>query len=181
MDQRQLADSQNQTGVKRIKQLPKILWSSFSTRFCATGMVASAQISKIVQIRGPFNVGAVEHTMGKIKLLLGLSAIVAVVYGGAELIPPYFSNYEFEDAIKQEALHSTYSNKTEDDIREEIFKKAKDLEIPLSRDQIQVQRSGSGQGNGILMIAADYSVHVDLPGYPLDLHFTPSSRNKGVF
>jgi hypothetical protein len=119
--------------------------------------------------------------MGKIKLLFGLAAIVAVIYGGAELIPPYFSNYEFEDAIKEEALHSTYSNRNEEDIRETVFKKARDLEIPLSRDQIKVQRSGSGQGNGTLSIEADYSVHVDLPGYPLDLHFTPSSRNKGVF
>jgi len=145
-------------------------------------MVASAQIPKgHTSLLGRFHAGAVESVMGRIKLLIGLAVIVAVVYGGAELIPPYFSNYEFEDAIKQEALHSTYSNKTEDDIREEIFKKAKDLEIPLTRDQIQVQRSGSGQGSGTLMIQADYSVHVELPGYPLDLHFTPSSRNKGVF
>lgn len=119
--------------------------------------------------------------MGKIKLLFGLGAIVAVIYGGVELIPPYFSNYQFEDAIKQEALHSTYSTKTEDDIRDEVFKKARDLEIPLTREEIKVQRTGSGQGNGTLMIEADYSVHVELPGYPLDLHFTPSSRNKGVF
>jgi hypothetical protein len=125
--------------------------------------------------------GEVERFMGKIKLLFGLGAIVAVIYGGVELIPPYFSNYEFEDAIKQEALHSTYSTKTEDDIRDEVFKKARDLEIPLTREEIKVQRTGSGQGNGTLMIEADYSVHVELPGYPLDLHFTPSSRNKGVF
>jgi len=169
-------------GKTGLKQLPTILWIPFFTRFRRTGMVASAQIPKShSSLLGCFNAGAVESVMGRIKLLFGLAVIVAVVYGGAELIPPYFSNYEFEDAIKQEALHSTYSNKTEDDIREEIFKKAKDLEIPLTRDQIQVQRSGSGQGSGTLMIQADYSVHVELPGYPLDLHFTPSSRNKGVF
>ncbi len=101
--------------------------------------------------------------MGKIKLLFGLGVIVAVIYAGAEVIPPYFSNYEFEDSIKEEALHSTY------------------LEIPLTREQIKVQRTGSGQGSGTVSIEADYSVHVDLPGYPLDLHFSPSSRNKGVF
>ncbi len=109
--------------------------------------------------------------MGKIKLLFGLGVIVAVIYGGAEVIPPYFSNYEFEDSIKEEALHSTYGTKTEDAIRDAVFKKAQD----------QVQRTGSGQGSGTVSIEADYSVHVDLPGYPLDLHFSPSSRNKGVF
>ena len=119
--------------------------------------------------------------MGKIKLLFGLGVIVAVIYGGAEVIPPYFSNYEFEDSIKEEALHSTYGTKTEDAIRDAVFKKAQDLEIPLTREQIKVQRTGSGQGSGTVSIEADYSVHVDLPGYPLDVHFAPSSRNKGVF
>jgi len=92
-----------------------------------------------------------------------------------------FLQLQFEDSIQEEALPSTYGTKTEDAIRDAVFKKAQDLEIPLTREQIKVQRTGSGQGSGTVSIEADYSVHVDLPGYPLDLHFAPSSRNKGVF
>jgi hypothetical protein len=107
-------------------------------------------------------------------------AIVAAVYLCATLIPPYFSNYEFEDAIKSEAQMSTYSTKTEEDIRNTVFKKAQDLEIPITKDDIKVQRSGN-QGTGTVSIQVAYTVHVSLPGYPLDLRFDPSSKNRGVF
>jgi hypothetical protein len=118
--------------------------------------------------------------MGTVKMVLGIFAIVAAVYLCATLIPPYFSNYEFEDAIKTEAQMSTYSTKSEEDIRSTIFKKAQDLEIPITKDDIKVQRGGN-QGSGYVSIQVAYTVHVSLPGYPLDLHFDPSSKNKGVF
>ena len=125
-------------------------------------------------------VGEAERVMGRVKLIVGILVIVAAVYLCAELIPPYFSNYQFEDAIKTEALQSTYTARTEDAIRETVFKKAQDLEIPVTKDDIKVQRTGT-QGNGSLIIETQYMVHVNLPGYPLDLHFSPSSKNKGVF
>jgi hypothetical protein len=118
--------------------------------------------------------------MGTIKLVLGIGLIVAMVWAGAEVIPPYFANYEFEDAIKNEATISTYSNKGEDAIREAVFKKAQELELPLSKDQIKVQRTGM-QGNGSVIIEAPYTVHVDLPGYPMDLEFDPATKNKGMY
>jgi hypothetical protein len=118
--------------------------------------------------------------MGTIKLGVGIFAIVAVVYVCAELIPPFFSNYEFEDVIKSEATLATYSTKPEDAIRDTIFKKAQDLEIPVTKEDIKVKRTGL-QGTGTVTIEAHYTVHVDLPGYPLDLQFDPSTRNKGAF
>lgn len=118
--------------------------------------------------------------MGTIKLGVGIFAIVAVVYVCAELIPPFFSNYQFQDVIKTEATLATYSTKPEDAIRDTIFKKAQDLQIPITKDDIKVKRS-SPQGNGTVTIEAHYAVHVDLPGYPLDLQFDPSTRNTGVF
>ena len=118
--------------------------------------------------------------MGKLKLLFGIFVIGAVVYVCAELIPPYFSNYEFEDAIKEEATISTYSTKPEDAIRDTVFKKAQDLEIPITKDMIKVHRVGT-QGTGSVLIETHYTVHVDLPGYPLDLEFDPTTKNKGAF
>ena len=34
---------------------------------------------------------------------------------------------------------------------------------------------------GSISIDAPYSVHVNLPGYPMDLNFDPSSANRSVF
>jgi hypothetical protein len=118
--------------------------------------------------------------MGSIKLIFGLFIIVASVYLGAELIPPYFANYQFEDVVKNEAMINTYNSKPEDAIRDELFKKAQDLELPLTKDQIKVRRMGP-TGTGSLTIETEYSVHVDLPGYPLDLQFDASSANKSPF
>jgi len=118
--------------------------------------------------------------MGTLKAIVGILVIVAAVYLCATLIPPFFANYQFEDAIKTEAQMSTYSTKSEEQIRDTIFKKAQELEIPMSREQIKVQRSGP-QGSGSITIDAAYTVHLDLPGYPLDLQFDPSTKNRGVF
>ncbi len=118
--------------------------------------------------------------MGSIKMVVGIFVIVACVYLGAELIPPYMSNYQFEDAVKTEAMINTYNTRPESDIRDEVFKKAQDLEIPVTREQIKVHRMGA-VGQGSLMIETQYVVHVDLPGYPLDLQFDPSTKNKSPF
>jgi hypothetical protein len=118
--------------------------------------------------------------MSTIKLLLGIAAIVAVIIIGVQVLPPYMSNYQFQDALNNEALAATYSNKTEDEIREIAFKAAKENDIPIKPEQIKVIRSG-GMGTGNLVIEANYTVHVDLPGYPLDLNFQATSKNKGIY
>ena len=70
--------------------------------------------------------------MATLKLLLGLSVIVGVAFLGLKFLPVYFSNYEFEDYIKEESLHSTYSTRSEDDIRDTVIKHARDFDIELS-------------------------------------------------
>jgi 3-isopropylmalate dehydratase small subunit len=114
------------------------------------------------------------------KLVLGLAVVAVLVYGCWLMIPPFFANYQFEDAIKNTSLNSTYTARSEDDIRNVVLKSAKDLDIALTKEQIKVQRTGTN-GTGSLLIDVDYSVHVDLPGYPIDLHFHPSTANKGIY
>jgi hypothetical protein len=118
--------------------------------------------------------------MAKIKMFLGLFVIVGSLYGMFKVAPPYFEAYQFQDAVKDEATHDSYASKTEDEIRASIFKKAQELDIPIAQDSIKVQRSGLNF-NGTIIIHAPYVVHVDLPGYPMDLHFDASTENKGVF
>jgi len=118
--------------------------------------------------------------MAKIKMFLGLFVIVGGLYAAFKVAPPYFEAFQFQDAVKDEATHDSYASKTEDEIRASVFKKAQELDIPIAQDGIKVQRSGMNF-NGTVIIHAPYVVHVDLPGYPLDLHFDASTENKGVF
>jgi cell division protein FtsL len=121
-----------------------------------------------------------ERTMGTVKMIFGILLIVTCVYVGAELIPVYYANYEFQDVIKTEATLETYTTKPESDIQDMIYKKAQDLQIPLNKEQVKVARRGT-TGTGSLSIQAPYIVHVDLPVYPFDIHFDPSTENKSPF
>jgi Domain of unknown function (DUF4845) len=118
--------------------------------------------------------------MNTIKLVIGIAAIAAVIFIGVQVLPAYMNNYQFQDALNNEALAATYSNKTEDQIRDIAYKAAKDNDIPINPEQIKVVRSGTA-GTGSLVIEANYTVHVDLPGYPLDLNFQATSKNKGIY
>jgi len=118
--------------------------------------------------------------MATLKLVFGFAVFAALALVGLKIIPPYFSNYELEDAIKTESVQATYSTRSEEDIREAIIKQARNYDIALTPKQVKVTRVG-GFGNGSLNIEADYSVPVELPGYSTTLEFHPSSKNKGVY
>ena len=111
--------------------------------------------------------------MKALRALLGIAVIVVVVYLTFALVPPYYNNYQFQDEITTEARMNTYTQKTEDDMREYIWRRAKEFNIPITREQINVRREGLS-----VAIWVDYKVHVDLPGYPLDLQFHPTAQNK---
>ena len=113
------------------------------------------------------------------KLAFGLLIVAAALYLCVELIPPYYSNYEFQDAISTEALISTNSSKGEDAIRDTVYRKAQELQLPVTKESIEVHRTGT-QGTGSVSIEVPYNVHLDMVFYPMDLHFDASAVNKGV-
>jgi hypothetical protein len=117
--------------------------------------------------------------MGTIKLILGVVVLVGVVIAGSQVIPPELANYSFQDDLRQVAVAAGANpNKTDEDLRNVILTKAKEHDIQLEPRQVTVQRL-STPGLSAAYLAADYSVPVNLPGYSFDLHFTPSSGNKG--
>jgi len=117
--------------------------------------------------------------MATLKLVFGVAVIAAILLVGFKVIPPVLSNYQFEDAIKTEALQSTYTTRTEEDIREAVIKQARGYDIALTPKQVHVARVG-GMGNGSLAIDVEYSVPIELPGYSTTINFHPSTKNKAV-
>jgi hypothetical protein len=118
--------------------------------------------------------------MTTLKMFVGVAVVVAMIVVGVKVIPVYFDNYQLEDAIKTEALQSTYSTRTPDDIRDAIIKRAHDCDIPLTAKQVHVSRTGYN-GTGSLIIEVNYTATIDLPGYSTTIEFSPSTKNKGVF
>jgi len=115
--------------------------------------------------------------MKTLKLVFSLGLLAVLIYSASQLVPPYFYHYQFQDAIEDEARVSSYTNsRTEDDIKNSVLKKAQDLDIPLTPEEVHVQRLP----NNVIYIDTHYSVHVDLPGYPLELQFQAASKNKPI-
>ena len=114
------------------------------------------------------------------KLIFGVGVIILAIYLGVEFVPPYYANYEFQDTIKNEALFGTNNSTSEDMIRDNVYKKAHSLDIPIEKEAIVVHKSGT-MGTGTVTIEAPYTVHLDLIAFPTDLHFDSSSTNKGAF
>lgn len=111
--------------------------------------------------------------MKQIKALLGLFVVIAGFYVAFKLMPPYYNQLQFQDAVDAEARDQSYSHNSEEDIKALIMRHAHDNDIPVTLDQVQVRRDG-----GEVIINVDYVVHVDLMVMPLDLKFHAGSKNK---
>ncbi len=114
--------------------------------------------------------------MKQVKALIGIVVVIAGFYVAFKLMPPYYNQLQFQDAVDNTARDMSYTTKGEADIREVVLKSARENDIPItSPDQVQVQRVGSE-----VTISVDYVVHIDMPIYPLDLKFHAGSKNKAI-
>ena len=113
--------------------------------------------------------------MARLKGILSIAVVVFGVYILWLMLPPYYNSYQFQDFVDSEARLNSYNTTTEQDIQEGLIKKAKELDIPLTGEQVKVTKTGSE-----VSISAEYTIHVDLPMHPIDLHFTPMSKNKRI-
>lgn len=111
--------------------------------------------------------------------MVGFVAIVAVVVCCFQIAPPLLSNYSFQDDLRNVAmLAGANPHETDEDIRNDVVRKAKDRGLPIEAKQVTIERINTPGSPGAY-VAADYSVTVNLPGYSFDMHFSPSSGNRG--
>lgn len=116
---------------------------------------------------------------GKINLIITLLVLGAIIFGAVKIVPVYFANYEFQDAIQTEAKFALtgYPKKSNDDIRDDIFKKAQELDIPATRDAIRLVVDPN---SGNVDIGLDYTVPIDLKVYQFVLQFHPHADNHTI-
>ncbi len=109
------------------------------------------------------------------KSILGLLLLLVGGFVLYKVLPAYWGDYKLGRLLEDQAINATYSTKSEEAIATDIAQKANQFDVPLTPEQVTVQR-----GAGELTISAVYSVHVDMPLYPLDLNFKTASKNKNV-
>jgi len=120
-----------------------------------------------------------ERGNSKLNVILVLLILAAMIFSVAKIVPVYFANYQFQDAIQTEAKFALtgYPKKNLDELREDIYKKAQELDIPASRDAIRVDVDPT---RGYVDIGLDYSVPIDLKVYQFTLQFHPHADNHTI-
>src|SRR5437016_25283 len=108
----------------------------------------------------------------RISPFFGLAVVGVGIYLGYMLLPPYFNNWQFQDSVESEARLDTYNTKSEQDIRNDVMKAARENNVPITDEMLSVTRSPVG-----VTISAHYVVHVSLPVHPVDLSFAAASKN----
>ena len=107
--------------------------------------------------------------------MIGLVVVLGGFYVAWNMVPPYFNNYQLQDALDDIARKGSYTAQTDDDIKKAVIAKAETEDIKLKEDQIVVSRV-----RDMLGITVKYRIHVDMVVHPVDLDFTANSLNKRI-
>lgn len=111
------------------------------------------------------------------NLIITLLIMGSMIFAAVKVVPVYFANYQFQDAIASESRFALtgYPKRSLDDIRDDVWQKAQELSIPAQKEDIQVNIA-----NGSVSISVDYSVPIDLAVYQVTLQFHPHADNHSI-
>ena len=120
-----------------------------------------------------------ERGEGKIKAFLTLAFIGILFYVLFQIAPAFMDNYWIQDAMVTEARTAAVNRKTEEEIREFIWKVVKEREVkatpPLRREDVRVEYTGRA-----VNISMKYSVVVNLYVYQFTLDFNPNAGDRPI-
>ena len=117
-----------------------------------------------------------ERGGSKLQVLFALALTAALFVAGIRIIPVYISAFKLEDEVRNKCKFAPVERKSPEVVREELFKEAQDLGLPVSREQIQVSPIG-GAG---LKISIRYTVPVDLILFNINLPFDYTADSKSA-
>ncbi len=99
-----------------------------------------------------------ERGEGRIGCLFWGVVLAIVVLVGFKMVPIKYASAQFFDFMYEQAQ---YAQKTSpENMKKELMKKARQLEIPLDPKKLTVKKRG-----GRIQIEAEYTVPVEFPGY----------------
>jgi len=95
-----------------------------------------------------------------------LSLFVLLGFMAYRLIPVYVNAFDFRDAMRTQAKFAAVDQKPFGTIREELYNKGQELNLPIERDQIQIDKGPDGT-----TISTTFTVPVDLSFLVKDVEF----------
>ena len=87
--------------------------------------------------------------------------------------PIYAGNLKLQNYVAEITHREDIRNQPDEALRQNVLNKARDLNLPVKADNVQITRSSDG-----LRIDVRYFVRVTIPGYTVDLHFYPGAGSR---
>jgi len=120
--------------------------------------------------------------MQKLKIVAGLTVLMFAFKLGWQIGASEVASLELHEDLKDLSSQiggriGLVTGKTDEDFRKEVLRRAKRYDIPLTADEVTVQRSGEGL-QATMYLAARYSVPVQAPGISFHLYFHPESGTR---
>lgn len=99
---------------------------------------------------------------GRAKFIFGLLVLLTAVYIAWKIVPVMVHVYAFEDAVKEEAKY--LHGRSLDDLRGDLLRKAKAEELPITEEQIAIDKFRSEEHQE-LKVDVTYTVPIVTPIY----------------
>jgi hypothetical protein len=111
-----------------------------------------------------------EKGEGQMGCLVGLIVLALGVFIAFKLIPVKVKAAELRQEVVDEAKSAGTHN--DDKIRANILRKAKEDNLPVTEDNIKINR-----GNNEISVDVEYTVPIEFPGYTYQWHIHNSATN----
>ncbi|MEE9217929.1 MAG: hypothetical protein V3U98_02580 [Acidobacteriota bacterium] len=118
-----------------------------------------------------------EYGEGRAGFLLSLTLFSVFIYLAVKFVPIYVNAYIFEDTLREEARYAAVSRKlSEAQLVNRVLAKAQDLELPVGKEQLRVQRTRIR-----ISIQATYMVPVETVFFTYNWSFRQEGSAPLVF
>ena len=107
------------------------------------------------------------------RIAAAFLVLAALVFFLAAFIPYYLRNLKLQNFVSEITRHVENQARSDDVLRTFVVEKARQLELPITEDEVHITRPLDG-----LRIDIRYFIKVDVPGYTVNLHFYPGAGSR---
>jgi hypothetical protein len=107
------------------------------------------------------------------RIAAAVLILAGLVFLLADFAPFYLRNLELQNFVSEITRRVENQTKSDDLLRTWVVEKARQLELPVTEDEVHVTHPLDG-----MRIDIRYFVKIDLPGYTVNLHFYPGAGSR---
>jgi hypothetical protein len=107
------------------------------------------------------------------RIAAAVLILAGLVFFLATFAPYYLRNLKMQSFVSEITRQVENKAKSDDVLRAWVLEKARQLELPITEDEVHVTHPLDG-----LRIDIRYFVKIDVPGYTVNLHFYPGAGSQ---